>query len=84
MNLFHKVVYKVISVTMPDYLTLYSRYSRLRSPHVVKSFILRLLMLVVVEAISDTKEILSRYPFDIINSMRPPQFKINKISIFGI
>ena len=32
MNLFHKVVYKIIPVTMPDYLTLYSRDSRLRRP----------------------------------------------------
>ena len=33
MNLFHKVVYKIIPVTMPDYLTLYSGDSRLRSTH---------------------------------------------------
>ena len=33
MNLFHKVVYKVIPVTMPDYLTLYSGGSRIRSTH---------------------------------------------------
>ena len=32
MNLFHKVVYKIIPVTMPDYLTLYSGDSRLRRP----------------------------------------------------
>ena len=31
MNLFHKVVYKIIPVTMPDYLRLYSGDSRLRS-----------------------------------------------------
>ena len=31
MNLFHKVVYKIIPVTMPDYLTLNSGDSRLRS-----------------------------------------------------
>ena len=33
MNIFHKVVYKIISVTMPDYLTPYSGDSRLRSTH---------------------------------------------------
>ena len=33
MNLFHKVVYKIIPVAMPDYLTLYSGDSRLRSTH---------------------------------------------------
>ena len=33
MNLFHKVVYKIIPVTMPGYLTLYSGDSRLRSTH---------------------------------------------------
>ena len=31
MNIFHKVVYKIIPVTMPDYLSLYSGDSRLRS-----------------------------------------------------
>ena len=33
MNIFHKVVYKIIPVTMPDYLTPYSEDSRLRSTH---------------------------------------------------
>ena len=33
MNLFYKVVYKIIPVTMPDYLTPYSGDSRLRSRH---------------------------------------------------
>ena len=33
MNLFHKVVYKIIPVTKPDYLILYSGYSRLCSTH---------------------------------------------------
>ena len=32
-NLFHKVVYKIIPVTMPDYLTPYSGDSLLRSTH---------------------------------------------------
>ena len=33
MNLFHKFTYKIIPVTMHDYLTLYSGDSRLRSTH---------------------------------------------------
>ena len=33
MNIFHKFVYKIIPVTMPDYLTLYSGDSRLRSTY---------------------------------------------------
>ena len=33
MNLYHKVVYKIIPVTMPDYLTPYSGDSPIRSTH---------------------------------------------------
>ena len=34
MNILHLVVYKTIPVTMSDYLTLYSGYSRLHSTHI--------------------------------------------------
>ena len=86
MNLFHNVVYKIIPVTMPDYLTLYSWDSRLRSTHLeIQSF---------VSNIPSTTTIISNLnksfffrshtlwnflPFDLRNSMIPSQFKIKLV-----
>ena len=83
MNLFHKVVYKIIPVTMPDYLTLYSGDSRLRSTHLDN--------LCFVSNIASTTTSISNLnesfffrshtlwnflPFDLRNSMILSQFKI--------
>ena len=91
MNLFHKVVYKPIPVTMPDYLTLYSGDSRLRSTHLDN--------LCFVSNIASTTTSISYLnylnksfffrshtlwnflPFDLRNSMIPSQFKIKLADI---
>ena len=77
MNLFHKVVYKIIPVTMPDYLTLYSSthldnlcfVSNIASTttsisYLNKSFFFR------------SHTLWNFLPFDLRNSMIPSQFKI--------
>ena len=86
MNIFHKVVYKITPVTMPDYLILYSGDSRLHSTHLDN--------LSFVSNIASTKTSISNLnksfffrshtlwnflPFDLRNSMIPSQFSITGI-----
>ena len=81
MNLFHKVVYKIIPVTMPDYLTLYSGDSRLRNTHLDN---LSFVLLYQITSISNLNKsfffrshtLWNFLPFDLRNSMILSQFKI--------
>ena len=86
MNLFHKVVYKIISVTMPDYLTTYSGDSRLRSTHLDNLSFVSNIALTTTSIINLNKSFFFRshtlwniLPFDLRNSMRPSQFKIKLV-----
>ena len=81
MNIFHKVVYNIIPVTMPDYLTLYSGDSRLRSTHLDNlSFVSN----IASTSISNLNKFFffrshtlwNFLPFDLRNLMIPSQFKI--------
>ena len=80
MNLFHKVVYKIIPVTMPDYLTLYSGDSRLRSTHLDNLSFVSNIASTTTSISNLNKSILfslwNFLPFDLRNSMIPSQFKI--------
>ena len=83
MNLFHKVVYKIIPVTMPDYLTLYSGDSRLRSTHLDNLCFLSNIASTTTSISNLNKSFFFRshtlwnfLPFDLRNSMIPSQFKI--------
>ena len=83
-NLFHKIVYKIIPVTMPDYLTLYSGDSRLRSTHLDNlSFVSNISL--TTTSISNKSFFFRSHtlwnflPFDLRNSMRPSQFKIKLV-----
>ena len=87
MNLFHKVVYKIIPVTMPDYLTPYSGDSRLRSTHLDNlSFVSNIAL--TTTSISNLKRsfffrshtLWNFLPFDLRNSMRPSQFQIKLVT----
>ena len=84
MNLFHKVVYKIIPVTMSDYLTLYSGDSRLRSTHLeIPSFVSNIASTTTASISNLNKSFFFRshtlwnfLPFDLRNSMISSQFKI--------
>ena len=83
MNLFHKVVYKIIPVTMPDYLTLYSGDSRLRSTHLDNLCFVSNIASTTTSISNLNKSFFFRshtlwnfLPFDLRNSMIPSQFKI--------
>ena len=91
MNLFHKVVYKIIPVTMPDYLTLYSGDSRLRSTHLHNLSFVSNIASTTTSISNLNKSFFFRshtlrnfLPFDLINSSIPSQFKLNLLSITGI
>ena len=86
MNLFHKVIYKKNPVTMPDYLTLYSGESRIRSTHLDNlSFVSNISL--TTTSISNLNKsfffcshtLWNFLPFDLRNSMRPSQFKIKLV-----
>ena len=86
MNLFHKVVYKIIPVTMPDYLALYSGDSRLRSTHLDNlSFVSNIAS--TTTSISNLDKsfffrshtLWNLLTFDLRNSMIPSQFKIKLV-----
>ena len=86
MNLFHKVVYKIIPVTMHDYLTLYSGDSRLRSTHLDNLSFVSNISLTTTSISNLNKSFFFRshtlwnfLPFDLRNSMRPSQFKIKLV-----
>ena len=83
MNLFHKVVYKIIPVTMPDYLRLYSGDSRLRSTHLDNLSFVSNIASTTTSISNHNKSFFFRshtlwnfLPFDLRNSMIPSQFKI--------
>ena len=83
MNLFHKVVYKIIPVTMPDYLRLYSGDSRLRSTHLDNLSFVSNIASTTTSISNLNKSFFFRshtlwnfLPFDLRNSMIPSQFKI--------
>ena len=83
MNLFHKVVYKIIPVTMPDYLTLYSGDSRLRSTHLENLCFVSNIASTTTSISNLNKSFFFRshtlwnfLSFDLRNSMKPSQFKI--------
>ena len=80
MNLFHKVVYKIIPVykIMPDYLTLYSGYSRLRCTHLDNLSFVSNIALTTTSISNLNKSFFIRshtlwnfLAFDLRNSMRP-------------
>ena len=70
---------------MPDYLTLYSGDSRLRSTHLDNLSFVSNISLTTTSISNLNKSFLFRYalwnflPFDLINSMTPSQFKIKLI-----
>ena len=85
-NLFHKIIYKIIPVTMPDYLTLYSGDSRLRSTRLDNlSFVSNISL--TTTSISNLNKsfffcshtLWNFLPFDLRNSMIPSQFKIELV-----
>ena len=83
MNLFHKVVYKIIPVTMPDYLRLYSGDSHLRSTHLDNLSFVSNIASTTTSISNLNKSFFFRshtlwnfLPFDLRNSMIPSQFKI--------
>ena len=94
MNLFHKVVYKIIPVTMPNYLTLYSGDSRLRSTQLdIQSFVSNIAS--TTTSISNLNKsfffrihtLWNFLPFDLRNSMIPiylRSLKLNLLSVTGI
>ena len=86
MNLFHKVVYKIIPVTMPEYLTPYSGDSRLRSTPLDNLYFVSNIALTTTSISNLNKSLFFRshtlwnfLPFDLRNLMRPSKFKIKLV-----
>ena len=82
-NIFHKVEYKIIPVKMPDYLTLYSGDSRLRSIHLDNLCFVSNIASTTTSISNLNKSFFFRshmlwnfLPFDLRNSMIHSQFKI--------
>ena len=85
-DLFHKVVYKIIPATMTDYLTLYSEDSRLRSTLLTISFVSKIVSTTtsINNLVNPSLFVATRFGifYHLISEIH--SLKLNHLSIFGI